>query len=136
MPELYFNNSQLGVIAKKLLKEEKQKCFCFYGQMGVGKTTLIKNLLQELGAIDLGHSPTFGLVNEYDNAQNKLLAYHFDFYRIENEEEVYDMGIEEYFSQDAYIFIEWPEKIPNLIPKDALTIKLQFIDENTRRIEY
>lgn len=104
--------------------------------MGAGKTTLIKSLLEELGAVDKGHSPTFGLVNEYHNSEGELLAYHFDFYRINNEEEVFDMGLEEYFEADVWIFIEWPEKISNLLPPDHQKIQLQFVDEKTRSIEF
>ena len=83
--------------------------------MGAGKTTLIKAILKEMGAIDSGSSPTFGIVNEYHNKDGELLAYHFDFYRLNDETEAYDMGLEDYLSQDCYIFIEWPEKIPSLI---------------------
>ena len=86
--------------------------------MGVGKTTLIKSLIKQLGAVDSGNSPSYGLVNEYHNANGKLVAYHFDFYRIESEEEALDMGIEEYFNSNAYIFIEWPEKIAKLLPAE------------------
>lgn len=136
MPKFRFNKNQLDKIAEKLLEESKRKCFCFHGEMGAGKTTLIKALLNKLGALDTGNSPTFGLVNEYHDKSDTALAYHFDFYRIESEEEVYDLGIEEYFAQDTYLFIEWAEKIPNLIPTDALPVRLHFIDENTRCIEY
>lgn len=131
-----YKHKDLCKIAAQLLASSEKKIFCFYGQMGAGKTTLIKALLKELGAVDSGSSPTFGLVNEYHDKNGELLAYHFDFYRIENEEEAFDLGIEDYFNSAAYIFIEWPEKIPNLIPIDALAIQLHVIDENTRRIEY
>ena len=136
MPKQKFHKQDLPLVAETLLKNSMHNCFCFYGDMGVGKTTLIKELLKELGAVDLGNSPTFGLVNEYHDNNGKLLAYHFDFYRIEHEEEVFDMGIEDYFSSGAYIFIEWPEKIPNLIPPESIKVNLHFIDENTRSIEY
>ena len=136
MPKQKFHKQDLPLVAETLLKNSMHNCFCFYGDMGVGKTTLIKELLKELGAVDLGNSPTFGLVNEYHDNNGKLLAYHFDFYRIEHEEEVFDMGIEDYFSSGAYIFIEWPEKIPNLIPLKSIKVNLHFIDENTRSIEY
>lgn len=104
--------------------------------MGVGKTTLIKSLLKKLGASDTGNSPTFGLVNEYHDTEGNLVAYHFDFYRIRNEQEVLDMGIEDYWSKDVWIFIEWPEKVSNLLPKNHHKIYLRFIDENTRSIEF
>ncbi len=131
-----FELSELPKVAENLLKQTNSKVICFYGPMGTGKTTFIKALLKELGAVDTCNSPTFGLVNEYENAKGELIAYHFDFYRIKNETEVYDIGIEEYFASDAYIFIEWPEKIPNLLPLDHYKITLQFIDENTRSVEF
>ncbi len=136
MPTHIFKKEELSSISEELLNPLEGKTLCFYGEMGAGKTTLIKALLKQLGAVDTGNSPTFGLVNEYHDIKGALLAYHFDFYRIEDEEEVFDMGIEEYLDADAYIFIEWPERIPNLIPKDAIAIKMHFIDETTRSIEY
>ena len=130
-----FNQNQLDSIAKQILSHVDTKVICFYGPMGAGKTTLIKALIRELGAIDNGNSPTFALVNSYETAEAELLAYHFDFYRITNEIEALDMGIEEYFSSGAYIFIEWPERIQNILPQEHHKIDLQFIDENTRSIE-
>lgn len=134
--KIEFQQTEVSEIAKKILSQLDSKILCFYGPMGAGKTTLIKTLIKELGVIDSGTSPTFGLVNEYENAQGQLIAYHFDFYRIENETEVLDMGIEDYFSSDTHIFIEWPEKIPSLLPLDHHKIQLQFIDESTRNIEF
>ena len=136
LEKIIYKIDEIHQIAQRLLQKQHEKVLCFYGPMGTGKTTLIKAILAELGVKDIGHSPTFGLVNEYEDAHGQPIAYHFDFYRIENEEEVYDFGIEEYFNQEIYTFIEWPERIPNLIPKECLNIKLHFVDENTRRIEY
>ncbi len=135
MPTQVFSKEQLGQIAVKIL-QNPHRTFCLYGEMGAGKTTLIKAMLQQLGAVDTGHSPTFGIVNEYHDDSGEPLGYHFDFYRLNSEEEAYDLGLEDYFEKDAYIFIEWPEKIRNLLPDDALRVKLQFIDETARRIEY
>ena len=104
--------------------------------MGSGKTTLIKAMLHNLGAIDMGNSPTFSLVNEHYNAHGQLLAYHFDLYRIESLEEALDMGIETYFNSEAYLFIEWPRIIESLLPAKYHSISLQFIDETTRYIEF
>jgi tRNA threonylcarbamoyladenosine biosynthesis protein TsaE len=134
--ELKFTIEEITDTSKKLLANFKQNIICFHGPMGVGKTTLIKALIKELGAVDSGNSPTFGLVNEYHNANGGLIAYHFDFYRIEKEEEALDMGIEEYFNADAYVFIEWPEKIKNLLPENHVKVHLHLIDEKTRLIEY
>ena len=128
------NLEQLNSIAKQILDyTSTQKKFAFYGEMGVGKTTLIKVLSLQLGVTDIVSSPTFSIVNEYHADENTKI-YHFDFYRIEDEKEVYDMGYEEYFFSNAYCFIEWSEKIPNLIEEDMVQIKMSF-DGNKRRIE-
>jgi len=109
------------------------KTLLFYGDMGVGKTTLIKEIVKLLGVMDATSSPTFSLVNEYQG--NKSKVFHFDFYRIETEEEVYDIGIEDYFYQNAWCLVEWPNKIPNLIPQDAVVIRLNENIDGSRSIE-
>ena len=125
---------QLNFISKEILDyTSTHKKFIFFGEMGVGKTTLIKALCLHLRVIDVVSSPTFSIVNEYLSNQNKTI-YHFDFYRIEKEEEVFDMGYEDYFYDNSYCFIEWPEKIPNLFPPDAVKVKIMLDDENNRII--
>lgn len=131
-----FRLEELPSISKNILKASDSKILCFYGDMGAGKTTLIKEIVKELGGIDLANSPTFGLVNEYHDENDNLLAYHFDFYRIENEGEALDLGLEDYFNSNAWLFVEWPENIISLLPEDAVSIYLQFIDENTRSIDF
>jgi len=109
------NLEQLNSIAKQILDyTSTHKKFAFYGEMGVGKTTLIKALSLQLGVTDVVSSPTFSIVNEYQANENTKV-YHFDFFRMEDEKEAYDMGYEEYFFSNAYCFIEWSEKITNLI---------------------
>ncbi len=108
--------------------------FAFYGAMGVGKTTLIKALSLHLGASDLVNSPTFSIINEYQIDKTVEKIYHFDFYRIENEQEAFDLGYEEYLFSNAYCFIEWPEKIINLIHQDIVKVKI-FIEDNIRKVE-
>ena len=132
---LFANNlDHLNSIAKQILDyTSNHKKFAFYGEMGVGKTTLIKALSLQLGVTDIVSSPTFSIVNEYQADEN-LRIYHFDFYRIEDEKEAYDIGYEEYFFSNAYCFIEWPENIPNLIAEDMVQIKIS-VEENKRRIE-
>jgi len=128
------NVEQLNSIAQQILDyTSSHKKFAFYGKMGVGKTTLIKALSLQLGVSDIVSSPTFSIVNEYQADEN-IQIYHFDFYRIEDEKEAYDMGYEEYFFSNAYCFIEWPEKIPNLIEEDMVQIKMS-VEGNKRRIE-
>ena len=85
--------------------------------MGAGKTTLIKALVKELGGTDTVSSPTSGLVNEYETKTGELLGYHFDFYRLNDETEAMDMGLEDYLNTSAWIFMEWPEKIPGWFPQ-------------------
>jgi len=121
-------------VAKQILEYTlPHKKFAFYADMGVGKTTLIKELSLQLDVVDVVSSPTFSIVNEYQT-QNKSRVYHFDFYRLEEEQEAYDMGYEEYFFSDDYCFIEWPEKIPSLIGEDMVIVKMH-IEETKRVIE-
>lgn len=111
-----------------------KKVWLFEGQMGAGKTTLIKEIYTCLGITDSISSPTFSLVNIYQNKEGEEF-YHFDFYRIEDEMEAVDIGSDEYFYSGKYCFIEWPEKIPNLIPEHYLKININLGQENNRLIE-
>ena len=136
MSKIFFAEKleHLDSISKEILDyTSTHKKFAFYGEMGVGKTSLIKALSLHLGVLDAVSSPTFSIVNEYQADENTKI-YHFDFYRIEDEKEAYDMGYEEYFFSNAYCFIEWSEKIPNLIEEDMVQIKMS-VEGNKRRIE-
>jgi len=124
----------INQVAKEIVKATTNKKLLFYGEMGVGKTTLIKELCKELGIVDVVHSPTFSLVNEY-LTKNSEVVYHFDFYRIENEIEAYDMGIEDYFYNDVWSFVEWPENIVNLLPIDATKIYIKIAENGERNIQ-
>ena len=107
-----------------------QKIFLFTGDMGAGKTTLIKSICSCLKVNDTVTSPTYSLVNEYEGAETTI--YHFDFYRIKNEEEAFDMGFEEYVYSGNYCFIEWPEKIENLWPEKYVQVSIELLDDNKR----
>ena len=121
----------LPTVARDLLSFFPQgKIFAFYGKMGSGKTTFIKSLCEVLEVEDPVSSPTFAIVNEYKSKEQTV--YHFDFYRIENLYEAIDMGAEEYFYSGAYCFIEWPEKIENLLPGETVKIQIETLDENKR----
>ncbi len=109
-----YDLSHLPEAAKAVLTGISGKTLLFYGDMGAGKTTLIKEIAKQLGYNDIVSSPTFSLVNEYDVQNDKL--YHFDFYRINDEKEALDIGVEEYFYSDHWNLIEWPEKISNILP--------------------
>lgn len=111
-----------------------QKIFLFYGEMGAGKTTFIKALCERLGVQDEVSSPTFAIVNEYIGSQNKV--FHFDFYRLKNQEEALDMGYEEYFYSGDYCFIEWPEKIPDLLPQHYTKVSIQVHNASSRRFVF
>lgn len=129
------HQNQLPEAAQKLLRfHSTKKHFAFEGEMGAGKTTFIKEICKALGSADNITSPTFSIVNQYQTSSGKCI-YHFDFYRIKNEQEAYDMGYEEYFNEDAYCLIEWPEKIKNLLPTDAVLVKIE-INNNERTIYY
>ncbi len=134
--ELKINSiADLDAVAKQFVATLKQqKVIAFSGEMGAGKTTFIKAICKELGSIDAAASPTFSLVNEYHtHAGNKL--YHFDFYRINKPSEALDMGCEEYFYSGNHCFIEWPEKITELLPPDTLHAQIS-IDGDSRQITY
>ena len=116
--------SELNDLSKKILQIRNDRdIICLYGEMGVGKTTLIKVICKEIGVEDNVSSPTFSIVNEYVTIEGTSV-YHFDFYRLENEEEALDMGFEEYLYKNNLCFIEWPEKIPSLIPEEVLKVKI------------
>lgn len=124
----------LDLISEKLIDQFNHKVVLFYGEMGNGKTTLIKQLCKKLGVSESTSSPTFSIVNEYKTDKNNTI-YHFDFYRIKDESEVLDFGYEEYLYSSNYCFIEWPEKIPNMLPDDVVKVTINKDENNFRIIE-
>ena len=115
---------ELDEIAKAIVEVfENEKKIVFFGEMGVGKTTLIKSICKILNVQDVVTSPTFSVVNEYQNKDGNSL-YHFDFYRIKNQEELFDLGLEEYIYSDNYCFIEWPEKAEGLLSDNFVQVQM------------
>lgn len=108
--------------------------FAFLGGMGAGKTTFIKAICENLGVEDVINSPTFSIVNEYRSESGELI-YHFDFYRINKIEEVYDFGYEDYFYSGSLCFIEWPELIEPILPKDTVTVHITVNDDGSRSVK-
>ena len=126
-------NEIQSVVQKILSTPSLKKVITFHAQMGVGKTTLIKELVKQLGVKDNSSSPTFSLVNEYETITGETV-YHFDLYRLNSEEEAYDMGLDEYFYSDNWCFIEWPEKTPNLIPINHAAIYMKLNNDGSREL--
>jgi len=108
--------------------------FAFNGEMGAGKTTFIKALCEELGVNDVTNSPSFAIINEYRSDTTAELIYHFDCYRLENEMEAEDIGVEDYFYSGALCFIEWPERITDLLPDDTVEVDVVEEEDGTRTI--
>lgn len=133
MQFLIHDLSDLPVVSRQLVNELKDyPVWLFYGEMGAGKTTLIKALCEELGVEDQASSPTFSIVNEYSTAKGPI--YHFDFYRIKSEQEAMDLGYEEYFYSGHPCFVEWPELIPSLIPDNAVKIAIRLMSNGDREL--
>ncbi len=130
---IIFSIDQLEEVAQQIIAQNPNKVILFHGEMGVGKTTLIKQLCTSLGVQGTTSSPTFSLVNEYEASQNQLI-YHFDFYRVNKEEEALDMGVDEYLYSGHWCFIEWAEKIENLIPETHSVIHIVALQDGTRKL--
>ena len=126
------SEKELLAIAQELLQSfPNTKKLAFYGEMGAGKTTFSKALCEALQVKDVVSSPTFSIVNEYLSEQNGTV-FHFDFYRLKNEQEAFDMGYEDYFYGNAYCLVEWPEKVENLLPSSFAKVQIQV--KNVERI--
>jgi len=130
--EYIFNLEQIQEIAQAVLNEKPQKVILFNGEMGAGKTTFIKALSKALGVDKATSSPTFSLVNEYEATNG--FVYHFDVYRLKNEKEAFDFGIEDYLYSGNWCFIEWAEKIPNLIPDNHSVISSEVLNDGNRKL--
>ena len=131
--EILFSIEEIQEIAQKILSVKPYKVILFHGEMGAGKTTLIKALSKQLGVSSATSSPTFSLVNEY-NIAPKEIVYHFDVYRLKNESEALDFGIDDYLYSGNWCFIEWADKIPNLLPDEYSEIFLSILSDGKRKL--
>jgi len=132
---------ELDLIAGEILKSyPEERIFAVSGELGAGKTTLIKSFCRNLGAADAARSPSFAIINEYEIRNPKfeignVKIFHFDFYRIKKEEEAFDIGIEEYLYSGNYCFMEWAERIAGLMPAEFVEIRIEAKNDGTRLIE-
>jgi tRNA threonylcarbamoyladenosine biosynthesis protein TsaE len=131
---IVFSLDQIPEVAEQIIAQNPKKIILFNGEMGVGKTTLIKQLCKTLGVEDATSSPTFSLVNEYYAANNQIV-YHFDFYRLNKETEALDMGVDDYLYSGNWCFIEWSEKIAGLIPEEHSVVTIQLQADGKRNLE-
>lgn len=129
---IQYNIEQVETVAKQVLEAATSKIILFEGDMGVGKTTLIKTLVGLLGSEDLVSSPTFSLVNEYKGINDNI--FHFDLYRIDDEEELYNFGIETYIYSDDYVLVEWPNLLKPLLQDQFTTINIKLSENSTREL--
>ncbi len=132
--KIEFSLEEINKVAQQVIESNPEKVILFNGEMGAGKTTLIKSICKYLGVENPTSSPTFSLVNEYETAKNQLV-YHFDVYRLKNQNEALDMGIDEYLYSDNWCFIEWAEKIEDLIPENHSIITISTLSNGKRLLE-
>lgn len=132
--EITYQLNEINQIAHQICLLLEHPIVCFEGEMGAGKTTLIKAICEVMGIKSPVSSPTFSLVNEYET--NAGIIFHFDLYRLKEETEALDFGIEDYLDSGNYCYIEWFDKIPNLLPAHHHIINISIVDSNTRKITF
>lgn len=132
--EIAYNINEIDQVAQQLIKNFSNKTILFIGEMGTGKTTLIKALVKTLGSNDDVSSPTFSIVNEYQSPD--AFIYHFDMYRIEDETEALNFGFEDYFvSNNNWIFIEWPQNVASLLPENVDLVSIYLTNNHSRTLK-
>lgn len=128
-----YSLSEIESVAKQVIAAiSGSPHVAFYGEMGVGKTTLIKEICRRLGVTEEVNSPTFAIVNEYEG--DKGLIYHFDFYRINTLQEALDFGIYDYFDSGNLTLMEWPECVAQLLPDDTVSVRIELLPDNRRQL--
>lgn len=132
---IYSELSELDTVAEQIIKYAGSKLICLEGEMGVGKTTLVKQILKKLEAKDVGSSPTFSLVHVYYDQTENILAFHIDCYRLQSEQEALDIGIEEYLDTDKWVFVEWSERIENILPRNRTLVSIKITESGDRIVQ-
>ena len=136
MQEILASENQLEQVAEAILNAyPEERVFGFYGEMGAGKTTLIKAICQTLGVRDVPSSPTFAIINEYWTEGGEPL-YHFDFYRIDEPADASRVGFEDYLYSGHYCFIEWTEKVEEILQGDFIPVVIERVDDETRKFKF
>ena len=135
MSNIIYSLIDISKTADGILSSSQSKLLCLYGDLGAGKTTLIKALVEKVGAAGSTNSPTFGLVHEYKDSKGNVVAYHIDCYRLKNAEEGLDIGREENLDADCWVFVEWPDRIEDLVPALRTEIRLTASDHMTSKLE-
>jgi tRNA threonylcarbamoyladenosine biosynthesis protein TsaE len=134
--EIIYTEQQLPMVAKKILEQrDGRNIIAFYGELGAGKTTLINAICNILEVEDTVTSPSFAIINEYRSGQEGII-YHFDFYRIKDIIEAFDIGFEDYIYSGKFCFIEWAEKIESLLPEERMNIHIAVLNKNERKAVY
>ncbi|MUU77180.1 tRNA (adenosine(37)-N6)-threonylcarbamoyltransferase complex ATPase subunit type 1 TsaE [Winogradskyella endarachnes] len=131
--EYTYHLKDIDFIANDVLNYLKDKIILFNGSMGAGKTTFINALLKAMKSNDIASSPTFSIVNEYKLPNDKV--YHFDFFRIESLDEAYNFGIEDYLNSNNWLFMEWSERIDELLPNKHQTVTITYFEDNLRNLK-
>ncbi|MBF8149545.1 tRNA (adenosine(37)-N6)-threonylcarbamoyltransferase complex ATPase subunit type 1 TsaE [Winogradskyella sp. F6397] len=131
--EITYHLDDIDTVAAQVLEHLNTKIVLFNGQMGAGKTTFISALLKAMQSNDVATSPTFSIVNEYSLPNDKV--YHFDFYRVESIDEAYNFGIEDYLNSKHWLFMEWAERIEELLPTNSQTITITDLRDNKRSLK-
>ena len=132
--KIAFSLDEIQEVAQKIMAFQPHKVLLFEGDMGMGKTTLINTLCKKMGVEGVTSSPTFSIVNEYQTSDNQTI-YHFDFYRLKQETEALDFGVEDYLYSGNWCFIEWAEKISSLIPIEHSIVKFSLLPDGRRELE-
>ena len=132
--KIAFSLDEIQEVAQKIMAFQPHKVLLFEGDMGMGKTTLINTLCRKMGVEGATSSPTFSIVNEYQTSDNQTI-YHFDFYRLKQETEALDFGVEDYLYSGNWCFIEWAEKISSLIPIEHSIVKFSLLPDGRRELE-